>query len=125
MCVRFQLLLSGGAWDAKLDGADPEKLPTLKKTAVRILKTLYGVDLSSCKFHRFLDLKYVSEEGEQVWQLSCTSAVRFFFVCRCLRGAVKTQRGTRIPKVKKRWGSTPPSPGPIPFFCHTSVNTDF
>eukprot|EP00667_Euglena_gracilis_P001857 EG_transcript_1858 len=57
--------LPGGAWDAKLDGADPEKLPTLKKTAVRILKTLYGVDLSSCKFHRFLDLKYVSEEGEQ------------------------------------------------------------
>lgn len=71
-------VLPGGEWDAKKDGAGPDKVATLKKTAVRILKELYGLDLSKATFHRFMDLKFNGEDGIQthttillpeVWEL--------------------------------------------------------
>ncbi len=33
---------------------------------MRILKELYGLDLSKATFHRFMDLKFTGEDGIQV-----------------------------------------------------------
>uniref|UniRef100_A0A7S1I6U7 DBC1/CARP1 catalytically inactive NUDIX hydrolase domain-containing protein n=1 Tax=Eutreptiella gymnastica TaxID=73025 RepID=A0A7S1I6U7_9EUGL len=52
-------------WDESLDGKNPNNMTTLKKTAVRCVKTLYGADLSKCKFHRFMDIHYRRAEGDQ------------------------------------------------------------
>lgn len=39
----------GGHWSPSLDGADPEKDPSvLIKTAIRCCKALTGIDLSLC-----------------------------------------------------------------------------
>ncbi|XP_034944335.1 cell division cycle and apoptosis regulator protein 1-like isoform X2 [Chelonus insularis] len=50
----------GGPWSPSLDGANPEKDPSvLIKTAVRTCKALTGIDLSHCtQWYRFLELYY-------------------------------------------------------------------
>ncbi|KAK0097267.1 hypothetical protein PV326_002719 [Microctonus aethiopoides] len=50
----------GGPWSPSLDGASPERDPSvLIKTAVRTCKALTGIDLSHCtQWYRFLELYY-------------------------------------------------------------------
>nr|CAI5835221.1 unnamed protein product [Callosobruchus analis] len=50
----------GGPWSPSLDGANPEKDPTvLIKTAIRTCKALTGIDLSNCtQWYRFVELYY-------------------------------------------------------------------
>ncbi|XP_043273869.1 cell division cycle and apoptosis regulator protein 1-like isoform X2 [Venturia canescens] len=50
----------GGPWSPSLDGANPDKDPSvLIKTAVRTCKALTGIDLSHCtQWYRFLELYY-------------------------------------------------------------------
>lgn len=58
-------MLPGGPWEPTKDGKDFESDTTLKKAAVRLLKEIFGLDLSKCTFHRFLDLTYKPEEGPE------------------------------------------------------------
>jgi hypothetical protein len=58
-------MLPGGPWEPTKDGKDFENDTTLKKAAVRLLKEIFGLDLSKCTFHRFLDLTYKPEEGPE------------------------------------------------------------
>uniref|UniRef100_A0A3B4A6A0 Cell division cycle and apoptosis regulator protein 1 n=1 Tax=Periophthalmus magnuspinnatus TaxID=409849 RepID=A0A3B4A6A0_9GOBI len=50
----------GGHWSPSLDGADPEKDPSvLIKTAIRCCKALTGIDLSLCtQWYRFAEIRY-------------------------------------------------------------------
>ncbi|XP_036023496.1 cell division cycle and apoptosis regulator protein 1 isoform X2 [Onychomys torridus] len=50
----------GGHWSPSLDGADPEKDPSvLIKTAIRCCKALTGIDLSVCtQWYRFAEIRY-------------------------------------------------------------------
>uniref|UniRef100_A0AAV2JMB2 Cell division cycle and apoptosis regulator protein 1 n=1 Tax=Knipowitschia caucasica TaxID=637954 RepID=A0AAV2JMB2_KNICA len=50
----------GGHWSPSLDGADPEKDPSvLIKTAIRCCKALTGIDLGLCtQWYRFAEIRY-------------------------------------------------------------------
>ncbi|TNM99969.1 hypothetical protein fugu_013002 [Takifugu bimaculatus] len=50
----------GGHWSPSLDGADPERDPSvLIKTAIRCCKALTGIDLSLCtQWYRFAEIRY-------------------------------------------------------------------
>ncbi|XP_038148900.1 cell division cycle and apoptosis regulator protein 1 isoform X2 [Cyprinodon tularosa] len=50
----------GGHWSPSLDGADPEKDPSvLIKTAIRCCRALTGIDLSLCtQWYRFAEIRY-------------------------------------------------------------------
>ncbi|MGH0116938.1 UNVERIFIED_CONTAM: hypothetical protein FKN15_026632 [Acipenser sinensis] len=50
----------GGHWSPSLDGANPEKDPSvLIKTAIRSCKALTGIDLSLCtQWYRFAEIRY-------------------------------------------------------------------
>uniref|UniRef100_A0A3B3WGG9 Cell division cycle and apoptosis regulator protein 1 n=1 Tax=Poecilia mexicana TaxID=48701 RepID=A0A3B3WGG9_9TELE len=49
----------GGHWSPSLDGADPEKDPSvLIKTAIRCCRALTGIDLSLCTQYRFAEIRY-------------------------------------------------------------------
>ncbi|XP_061600546.1 cell division cycle and apoptosis regulator protein 1 isoform X2 [Cololabis saira] len=50
----------GGHWSPSLDGAEPEKDPSvLIKTAIRCCKALTGIDLSLCtQWYRFAEIRY-------------------------------------------------------------------
>nr|XP_057920444.1 cell division cycle and apoptosis regulator protein 1 [Doryrhamphus excisus]XP_057920445.1 cell division cycle and apoptosis regulator protein 1 [Doryrhamphus excisus] len=54
----------GGHWSPSLDGADPDKDPSvLIKTAIRCCKALTGIDLSLCtQWYRFAEIRYLRPE---------------------------------------------------------------
>lgn len=49
----------GGAWISELDGPDPSLDDTLKRTAIRTVRNLLGIDLSGCtSWIRFMEVRY-------------------------------------------------------------------
>ncbi|XP_050306432.1 cell division cycle and apoptosis regulator protein 1-like [Anthonomus grandis grandis] len=60
MKAKNETMAIGGPWSPSLDGANPEKDPSvLIKTAIRTCKALTGIDLSNCtKWYRFVELYY-------------------------------------------------------------------
>ena len=58
--------LPEGRWVLECDGPNPQQLPTMKKTAVRCMKELLGIDLSGCDFHHFMDICYRQNDDMEI-----------------------------------------------------------
>jgi hypothetical protein len=52
--------LPEGVWTKKQDGS------ALKETAIRVVRDTFGVDISQCAIHRFMDFKYTTEAGQEI-----------------------------------------------------------